>query len=177
MFVSVPLRVPLKNVACVSVMMAFRPLLHQSQGRTFINSFSWWKQQALACSGKPGPASPQSWWTAVNQGWWPEHHYPSTQTPWGQPCATPQNKADVQEAIFNQYSVRKKRDGHGTQKCRPPNKQQLPGWLSMLQPPSHSAQLNLNIKTKNMRKPFTLFLSLNQALAWKSHAISEILFK
>lgn len=39
-FVLAPLRVPLKNVACVSVMMAFRPLLHQSQGRTFINSFS-----------------------------------------------------------------------------------------------------------------------------------------
>ena len=35
-FVLAPLRVPLKNVACVSVMMAFRPLLHQSQGRTFI---------------------------------------------------------------------------------------------------------------------------------------------
>lgn len=29
--------ITLKNVACISVMMAFRPLLHQSQGQTFIN--------------------------------------------------------------------------------------------------------------------------------------------
>lgn len=39
----ISLGVALKNAACISVMMAFRPLLHQSQGRTSKNSFSWWK--------------------------------------------------------------------------------------------------------------------------------------
>lgn len=45
MFVWFSPGVALKNVACISVMMAFRLLLHQSQGQTFINPSSLLKQK------------------------------------------------------------------------------------------------------------------------------------
>lgn len=45
MFVLLSPGVALKNVACISVMMAFRTLLHQSQGQTFINPSSLLEQK------------------------------------------------------------------------------------------------------------------------------------
>lgn len=48
MFVLFSPGVALKNVACISVMIAFRPLLHQSQGQTFVNPSSLLKQK-LQC--------------------------------------------------------------------------------------------------------------------------------